>query len=383
MAFNRIKIPVIYHGKGTLKELKSFRHQRIFIVTDKTIWELFGKKISKYFKKQEIMVFDEVEPDPTDTIITKGGDLAREFKPDLILGIGGGSVLDAAKGIFFLYEREDKTLYDMSPFTFFKLGKKSKFALIPTTSGTGSENTWGIVVTKTGTGQKVPLGSYEVIPSTVILDPNLPLGMPPKLTAETGIDALVHAVEAEINALNNDFTEALNLHAIKLLFKYLPVAVQDGSNEEARQKVHNAASLAGIGFANSSCGIAHSCGHSLGGVFHFSHGISVGVMLPYILEFNKPECENKYIDILEALNVTDSKDPTAQLVMMVKDLLKTVNLPTSLKEIISEADWKKNFEKLIEFVVTDQLNAFNPRAAEEEDFRKIFQYAYEEKSVDW
>jgi alcohol dehydrogenase class IV len=383
MSLNMIKIPTIYYGKGSLKELKNMRAERILIVTDKIINELFGPKILKNFKKKEVKIFDEVEPDPKDTTIQKGAEMAWEFKPDLIVGVGGGSVMDSAKGIFFLYEREDKTLYDLNPISFFKLGRKSKLVLVPTTSGTGAEHTLGIVVSNTQTGQKVALASWEVIPSIVILDSKLAMNMPPKLTAATGIDALVHAVEAEINKLNNDFTEAMNLHAIKLIFKYLPRAMENGADEEAREKMHNAASLAGIGFGNSSCGIGHSCGHALGGVFHLQHGVAVGVMLPYILEFNKPECEHKYRDILEALGVTEYTDPTEKLVSMVKELLKKVGLPTSIKELLEDPDWKKEFEKLISFVNADILVGLNPRTTKEEDFRKIFECAYEGKKVDW
>jgi alcohol dehydrogenase class IV len=383
MSLNMIKIPTIYHGKGSLKELKSFRQQRILIVTDKIVWNLFGEKVTKYLKNKEVRVFDEVEPDPKDTTIQKGGEVAREFKPDLILGLGGGSVMDASKGIYFLYEREDKTLFDLNPVSYFKLGQKSKLAVIPTTSGTGAEHTMGIVVTKTATGQKVPLASVEVIPAFVILDPALPTGMPPKLTAATGIDALVHAIEGEINKLNNDFTEAINLHAIKLIFQYLPAAVKSGADDAvAREKMHNAGSLAGIGFGNSSCAIVHSCGHALGGVFHLEHGIAVGVMLPYVLEFNKPACEKKYGEILKALNVT-TDNPTATLVKLVKDLLSEVNLPTNLKPLIEESKWTQSFEKLVQFAKTDILVGLNPRTTTEDDFRKIFQCAYEGRSVDW
>ena len=383
MALNMIKIPAIYHGKGSLKELKSFRQQRILIVTDRIVWKLFGEKVTKYLKNKEVKVFEEVEPDPKDTTIQKGGEVAREFKPDLIVGLGGGSVMDAAKGIYFLYEREDKTLFDLNPISYFKLGQKAKLVVVPTTSGTGAENTMGIVVTKSATGQKVALASIEVIPAFVILDPALPAGMPPKLTAVTGMDALVHAVEGEINKLNNDFTEAINLHAIKLIFQYLPAAVKNGADDAvAREKMHNAASLAGIGFGNSSCAIVHSCGHALGGVFHIEHGIAVSVMLPYVLEFNKPACEQKYGDILRSLNVV-SDDPTATLVKLVKNLLREVNLPTNLKELIAEPEWTQGFEKLVQFAKTDILVGLNPRTTTEDDFRKIFQCAYEERSVDW
>jgi alcohol dehydrogenase class IV len=383
MSLNMIKIPTIYHGKGCLKELRDFRQQRILIVTDTIVWKLFGEKVTKYLKNKEVKVFDEVEPDPKDTTIQKGGEIAREFKPDLIIGLGGGSAMDAAKGIYFLYEREDKTLFDLNPISYFKLGQKSKLVVIPTTSGTGAENTKGIVVTKTATGQKVPLASIEVTPTVVILDPNLPAGMPPKLTAVTGIDALVHAIEGEINKLNSDFTEAINLHAIKLIFQYLPAAVKNGADDAvAREKMHNAASLAGIGFGNSSCGIGHSCGHALGGVFHLEHGIAVGVMLPYVLEFNKPASEGKYVEILKSLN-TATDNPTATLAKMVRDLLTEVGIPTNLKSLIAEPEWTKGFEKLVQFAKTDILVGLNPRTTTEDDFRKIFKCAYEGRSVDW
>ncbi|MFX1298926.1 MAG: iron-containing alcohol dehydrogenase [Promethearchaeota archaeon] len=377
-----IKIPIIYYGKGSLKELKNFARERILIITDKIIWGLFGEKVLRYLKKKELKVFDEIEPDPKDITIIKGGNIAREFKPNLIIGIGGGSVMDSAKCIYFLYEREDKGLYDISPISFYKLGQKSKLVTIPTTSGTGAEYTFGMVITKTETGQKVALASFEVVPSITIIDSKLAASMPPKLTASTGIDALAHAIEGEINKLNNDFTEAANLHAIKLIFKYLPRSYDNGADQEAREKMHNAASLAGFGFGNSSCGIAHSCGHALGGVFYLQHGIGVGIMLPYVLEFNKPECEQKYQDILENMNITYD-NPTIILVKMVKELLKKVNIPLTLKELISDTDWKQNFEKLIKFAKTDLITGLNPRFTSEDDFRKIFQCAYEGKSVDW
>jgi len=241
----------------------------------------------KYLKKKEHEIYDQVEPDPSDTSIINGAKVARKFQPDLVVGIGGGSAMDTAKGVFFLYEREDKTLYEINPLSFFKLGRKSKLLLIPTTSGTGAEHTGAIIVTNSKNGQKVGLICYELVPHAVILDPKLAAGMPPRLTASTGIDAFVHAVESIMNSLNNEFTEALNLSAIKLLYQNLPKAVQNGSDLSVRAKIHYAASMAGIGLANSAAALAHSCGHSLGAVLKVQHGVAVGLMLPYILEFNK------------------------------------------------------------------------------------------------
>ncbi|MHA1379431.1 MAG: iron-containing alcohol dehydrogenase [Candidatus Helarchaeota archaeon] len=387
MSLNTIRVPLIYYGKGSLKELKNVRQNKVFIVTDKTINELYGAKILKFLKKKETLVFDEIKPDPTDEIIIKGSKIALEFKPELIIGIGGGSVMDSAKAIFFLYEREDKTLYDMNPVNFFKLGKKSNLILIPTTSGTGAEHTGAIIVTNTENGQKVALACFELVPSAVIIDPKLTLGMPPTLTASTGIDALVHAFESLINTLSNDYTEAVNLHAIRLLFKYLPLAVDDGANDindiNVREKVHNAASLAGIGLANSAAGIGHSCGHSLGSVFHIQHGKAVGLMLPYIIEFNKPNCEKKYVEILNYLNIDPTNNPTEKLTSIIHDFLKTLNLPTTIKELVEKEEFDKNFNKLVEFAFSDVATGINPRPTTKEDFEKIFKYAYEGKKIDF
>ncbi|MHA1300085.1 MAG: iron-containing alcohol dehydrogenase [Candidatus Helarchaeota archaeon] len=383
MSLNTIKVPLIYYGKGSLKELKNIRQKRIFIVTDKVIDELYGSKVLKYLKKKETKVFNEVEPNPTDKIIIRGSKIALEFQPDLIIGIGGGSVMDSAKAIFFLYEREDKTLYDINPVNFFKLGRKSKLILIPTTSGTGAEHTGAIIVTNTEKGQKVALACFELVPSAVIIDPKLALGMPPSLTATTGVDAFVHAIESLINSLNNDFTEALNLQAIKILLKFLPLAIHEGANINIREKIHNAASMAGIGLANTAAGIGHSCGHSLGSVFHIQHGKAVGLMLPYIIEFNKPKCEEKYREILKNLNIEPTNNPTDKLSSLIRGFLKELKLPTTIKELVEEEEFKSKFDTLVEFALTDVATGLNPRSTNKEDFIKIFQYAYEGKKIDF
>jgi len=381
-----IKIPLIYHGKGSLKQLKSLRQKRIFIVTDKIIREIYGSKIERLLKKKEYVYFDEIEPDPKDTTIIKGGNLAREFKPEVIIGIGGGSVMDSAKCIYFLYERDDKTLYDCDPFTYWGLGKKSKLILIPTTSGTGAEMTLAAVVTNTSEGKKVVVVSQELVPQMVIIDPNLPLGMPPRLTASTGVDALTHAIEGIINKLNNDFTEAMNMHAIRLLLKYLPLAYKEKSDDiTVRSKVHNAASLAGIGFGNSNCGIAHSCGHALGAVHHIQHGIAVGIMLLYVIQFNKPTSEQKYIEILNSNNIPiKNNDPTTTLVNVLKDLYKKIDIPLKLKDLnIPLNEWNEKLDTLVEFAKSDITAPFNPRDTSVDEFKKIFEYAWEGKNIDF
>jgi hypothetical protein len=384
MSLFGIRIPLIYQGEGSLDNLKNFKENRVLIITDETINKLRGAKLLEYFKGKEVKVFDEVEPDPKDTTMTTAGDIARKFKPELIIGIGGGSVMDTAKASYFLYGQQSLKLYDMNVLSEYNLKEKSKLVLIPTTSGTGSEHTPGIVVTNSETGQKVTLASFELIPSAVILDPKLPLNMPQKLTVATGLDALTHAIESATSKMGNDFTQALNLYGIKILYKYLPVTIKEGANDiSVRGKVHYVASMIGIAQGNSGLGIAHSGGHALGGVFHIQHGTAVGLMLPYVIEFNKPECEDKYREILEILNVTRVNDPTKKLSSTVKELLKKLGSPLSIKELVSEKDWKQNFEKLVNFTKTDLITMINPRSATEEELKKIFQYAYEGKTIDF
>ena len=380
-----IRIPIIYHGVGSIEHLRNFREKRILIVSDKTVIQMFGDKLSDIFKDRETKIFDEVEPDPKDTIMVRCGDVARKFKPELIIGIGGGSAMDTAKAAYFLYGQESLKLYDMNVLVEYNLREKSKLVLIPTTSGTGAEHTPGLVVTNTQTGQKVSLASFELIPWAVILDPALTLKMPQKLTAATGLDALTQAIEGAISKMGSDFTQALNLYAIKILFKYLPMAAGEGAGDiQVRAKVHFAASMAGIGFGNSGLGLAHSCGHALGGAFHIPHGISVGVMLPYVIEFNKPECRDKYIEILECLNIMGVEDPAATLSNMVRDILRKLKTPLSIRGLgVSEKDWEQNFEKIVNWTKSDIITMINPRMASEEQIKKIFQYAYQGKPIDF
>ncbi|MFX0186581.1 MAG: iron-containing alcohol dehydrogenase [Candidatus Hodarchaeota archaeon] len=385
MTVRMIKLPIIYYGKGSLKELKNLSQNKVLVVTDKVINEIHGNLISKFLSKKDFIFFDEIEPDPMDITISKGGEVAREYKPDLIIGFGGGSVMDAAKGIYFLYECEDKKLHECILGTVPKLGQKSKLILIPTTSGTGAESTGGAGVTDSETNRKGAIASIELVPEMIIIDPKLPLKMPPKLTASTGLDALTHAIEGIYSNIASDFTDALNLHAIKLIINYLPLAVGEGANDiNIRAKVHYAASIAGLALGHSVCAIAHACGHSIGAVYHIPHGISVSIMLPYIIEFNKPTSEKKYENILNNINVLINDDATKTLANFVRDFLKKVNVPITIKDFgISKKEWERNIEKLVSFADADFTKIINPRSPSEEDFRKIFEYAYEGRPIDF
>lgn len=385
MSLNKIQIPIIYHRKDSLKELKKVREQKILIVTDKTIKDLHTELILKYLRKKEYVFFDGVESNPKDSMIMKGSEIAFDFKPELIIGFGGGSVMDTAKMIYFLYETEKDSIYECNPITFYNLGQKSRLILIPTTSGTGAEHTPASIITNSETGQKNTIASGEIIPSAVFLDSRLPVLMPPNLTISTGLDALVHAIEGITSKMRSDFSDAMNFHAIRLLTKFLPqILKEDENNIYIRERLHNAASIAGIGMGNSSCGLSHSCGHAIGALYPVQHGIAVGIMLPYTIEFNKPQCAENYEEILNCLNISNYNDPISELTNFLKDFLKEINTPVLLKEVIpNKEEWNQKLDKLISFAKKDILTPFNPRSVSEDEFKKIFEYAYIGKPVDF
>lgn len=331
------------------------------------------------------MFFENVEPNPKDIMIMNNMDFVNKFQPELIIGFGGGSVMDTAKMFYFLYESERNSIYECNPITTYNLGQKSRLILIPTTSGTGAEHTPASIITNSETGQKMAIASGEIIPDTVFLDPKLSLKMSDQLTAITGLDALAHAIEGVTSKLRSDFSDAVNLHAIKLIMKYLPIILQGNSSDiKLREKLHNAASLAGIGMANSSCGLAHACGHALGAIYNIKHGLAVGIMLPYTIEFNRVECGDNYLEILKSLDLLDSKEPALKLADLIRNFLKKIRISNSLKDLsIREEEWNLNMGKLVSFAEKDILTPFSPRKVNKGDFIKLFHYAYIGKSVDF
>lgn len=354
------------------------------IITDKNIRHLFGELISKYFKKKELAFFDDVTPNPKDSMINNNKDFVIGFQPEVIIGFGGGSVMDTAKMLYFLYESKKDSIYECNPITSYNLGKKSRLILIPTTSGTGAEHTPASIITNSETGQKVALASNELIPESVILDPKLCLKMSEELTIVTCLDAFVHAIEGMTSKFRSDFSDAANLHAIKLIIKYLPNIIENNYDDiKIREKLHNAASIAGIGMANSSCGLAHSFGHALGAVYDIKHGLAVGIMLPYIIEYNRVECEANYIEILQSINILDTKNPASILAEFIRSFLKRIKISFSLNYLVNEEMWNKNIDNLFSYAKKDILTPFNPRKVNENEFRKIFDYAYIGKSIDF
>ncbi|MFX0090612.1 MAG: iron-containing alcohol dehydrogenase [Candidatus Hodarchaeota archaeon] len=377
--------PKIIFGENALEGLSEELEdaKKILIVTDKVVRGLgFLDKITDNLKTKEILVFDDVEPESSLETIRKGSQACTSFEPDWIIALGGGSVIDTAKGIWFSYERPDLDLLaDFDPFEKLGLGCKAKLVAVPTTSGTGSDATWASIVADTTEKRKVTFASREIIPSISVLDPLLPAKMPKKLTVSTALDALTHAVEAFMSTWANDFSDAFALHALTLIFKYLPKAVAEGSKDLlVREKIHNAATMAGIAFGNSQVGIAHSMGHAIGAAFRIPHGVAVSIALLPSLEFSLEEAKEK----LEALGNNLGYKGAETFIEAIRNLMQTVEAPLTYAELISNRnDFLKALPRLVDLANGETGTVMSPRVPTYEEFEKLFLYTYDGKKIDF
>jgi alcohol dehydrogenase class IV len=381
--------PEIVYGEDALSHLDELEGKRAFVITDKQIIGLgFSTRVEEHLSQAGIdyQIYSEVEAEPSIATIKKGAQVLKTYEPDWIVGLGGGSVLDAAKAMWVLYERPDIEPAEINPFTTLGLRKKARLITIPTTSGTGSDTTWGIVLTDTSDKRKLAIGCREVHADIAIVDPMFVIGMPPQLTADTGMDALTHAIEGFTSGWKNDFCDGLCLKAIQLVFHYLPRAYQNGQDTEAREKMHNAASIAGLGFGNSMAGLAHSTGHSLGAVFHIPHGRTVGLFLPYTIEFTATVAVEYYAEIASFLNLEQGKEKNAAsiLAQAVRQLAQSINQPLTIKDLgISRDSFEKSLQKLVSNADQDTQTVTSARVPTSKEFEQIFRYAYDGKSIDF
>ncbi len=382
--------PEIVYGEDALNHLSGLEGRRAFIVTDATIVELGYVDLVKDRLAQagiEVQVFSEVEPDPSLQTVRRGSERMLEYEPDWIIGLGGGSSIDAAKGMWVLYERPELDPRGINPFETLGLRRKARLICIPTTSGTGAEATWAIVLTDLEDERKLSLGGPETTPDLAIVDPTLAAEMPPWLTASTAMDALTHAVEGYTSTWHNDFADGLCLKAIQLVFEYLPRAYEQGRHDmEAREKMHNAATLAGLGFINSLTSLAHALGHALGGVFHPPHGRVVGLLLPYTIEFIARADSARYVEIARFLGLPaeTEEEGTRSLAAAIRDLAHKVDEPLSLEEMgIDREDLEFRLDKLIDNAENDAQMVTSPRFPTNEELRQLFLYAYQGKPIDF
>ncbi|MHA2009185.1 MAG: iron-containing alcohol dehydrogenase [Promethearchaeota archaeon] len=393
--------PNVIYGEGALNFIERIKGNRCFIVTDKVIEELGLLKIildilDKFGKNY--IIFTDVVPDPHEEDIMTGKKQCIDYAPDLIIALGGGSVIDSAKAIWAMYEYPDYTFDNLDPFNnqLYDFANKAKLIAIPTTSGTGAEATWAIVISRfeNGVWRKAGTTHTSLIPTYAIVDPIFPINMPQNLTKITAFDALAHSMEAYISMWRNEFGNALGLKAIELIFKYLPVAYNDPENEEARDYLHQAATMAGLSFGNSQCHIGHAMGHSWSGVFHTPHGQSVGLFLLYVSQFclNAPGNTNDsiimYSDLAKKLGWAkwedDDKKAAYTVIEKIKEMQSKVGFTSKLIDLgISKEDFEKNLNKLISLCFQDPSSVMAPRTPNKEEFAKIFTYAYEGKDIDF
>lgn len=384
--------PEVVFGEDALDHLTYLKGKRALIVTDEMMARLgFVDQVKAKLAEAglECDVFDEVEPEPSLQTVQRGAALMLEKKPDWIVGLGGGSALDAAKAMWILYERPDLSPEGINPFDDLGLRQKARMVAVPTTSGTGSETTWAVVLTHTEEQRKISTGAPECTPDIAVVDPVFAARMPPRLTADTGLDALTHAVEGYTSSWHNDFTDGLCLKAIQIIFSYLPRAYADGDDMEAREKMHNAGTLAGLGFINSLAAAAHALGHSLGAAFHIPHGRAVSLLLPYTIQFNvRGDQPTRYADIARFLSLpaANEREGAASLVSAIRDLGQEVGQPLSIHEAlpqVTSGQFTAQLGKLVDNAEMDATIIASVRDLTTDDTRRLFEYAYRGQDIDF
>jgi alcohol dehydrogenase class IV len=383
--------PEVVFGEDALNYLENLVGKRAMIVTDHVLVKLgYVKRVKAMLESQsfQVQVFDSVEPDPSIETVRKGAEAMLAFQPDWIVGLGGGSSMDAAKAMWVLYERPDMEPEGINPIEKLGLRAKARFIAIPTTSGTGSEATWAIVLSNLGERRKLALGSREALADIAILDPSFVMNMPARLTADTGLDALTHAVEGMSNLWKNDFSDGLCLKAAQLIFMYLPRAYRDGNDVEARFHMQNAACIAGLGFGNANCALAHSLGHSMGGVFHIPHGRAVSLVLPYSIEFciNGEGGNTHYTELAHILELPHGSEKEAgkSLAAAIRKLEKDIEQPLTLEACgVSQADFERDLKLLVENAANDTTAIMATRMPDDDQMRRLFLAIYKGDNVDF
>lgn len=395
-----------------LKELKELNKKKAFIVTDKVLYQLgYVDKVTKVLDEIGVAykIFTDVEPDPTLATAKKGTEQLLSFDPDTIIAVGGGSAMDAAKIMWVMYEHPEVAFEDLAMrfmdirkrvFTFPKMGEKAMMISVATSAGTGSEVTPFAVITDEKTGQKYPLADYALTPNMSIVDAELMMGMPRGLTAASGIDALTHALEAYVSIMASEFTNGLALEAIETIFKYLPIAYNEGlTNKEAREKMGHASCIAGMAFANAFLGICHSLAHKLGAQHHVPHGIANGLLINEVIKFNAvdnprkqaafpqykyPNAKARYARIADFLGLGGkTDDEKVELLLKAIDELKAkVGLPMTIKEAgVSEESFYATLNDMSEKAFDDQCTGANPRYPLISELKQIYINVFDKPAV--
>ena len=403
------KVPEkIYFEAGSIAYLEKMPDiERAFIVTDESMIKLgYVDKILYHLRKRQKHVhseiFSDVESDPSFDTINKGVEAMRAFKPDVVIALGGGSPIDAAKGMWLFYEHPEADAEGLKlkfmdirkrTYKFPKLGTKCKMVAIPTTSGTGSEVTSFAVITDKEKNKKYPLADYELTPDVAIVDPDLVMSLPKSITADTGMDVLTHSLEAYVSNMASDYTDGLAEKAVELVMKYLETAYDDGTNKEAREKMHNASTIAGMAFTNAFLGINHSLAHKIGAEFHLPHGRINAILLPYVIKYNseKPTkfvsfpkyeyfiADEKYYELAKkvGLKAKTREEGINSLIEKIKEMNEHMNIPKSFKEAgIEEQEFLAKVDMLADRSFEDQCTNANPRLPLVSELKQILLDSY-------
>ena len=394
----------IYYGRGTLDVLETIKGKRAIVVVGGGSMKRFGflDKVTERLQKagMEVRLFENVEPDPSVETVMRGAEAMREFQPDWIVAMGGGSPIDAAKAMWAFYEYPETTFEDLiTPFNFPELRKKARFLAIPSTSGTATEVTAFSVITDYAKGIKYPLADFNITPDIAIVDPELAETMPQKLTAHTGMDALTHAIEAYVSTLNTPFTDPLAIKAIQMVFEYLPASFDGDKN--AREQMHYAQCLAGMAFSNALLGIVHSMAHKTGAAFsggHIIHGAANAMYLPKVIKYNSkvPEAAERYAEIARFINLpgNTTEELVDALIAELREMNKQLNIPLSIKNygeggviaensIIDEKEFNEKLHDVAANAIADACTGSNPRQPSQEDMEKLMLAVYYDKEIDF
>lgn len=372
----------VYFGQGTIEELSKLKGKKAVIVIGGSSVKKNGalEKVESNLKAagMETLLIEGVEADPSVATVMRGVETMNAFQPDWIIGLGGGSPMDAAKAMWIFYEYPEFTFEEAAkPFNLPELRKKAKYAAITTTSGTGSEVTSFAVITDNATGVKYPIADFNITPDIAIVDTDLAQSMPATLVAHTGMDALTHSLEAYVSTISNELTDALAMKSIEMIKEHL-TSSYDG-NVISRSKMHISQCLAGMSFSNAILGIVHSMAHKSGKIFAVPHGCANAIYLPIAIEFNALTAGDKYADVARRLGLcgTTTEELVHSLVEFVKELNKAMEIPATLKEFgVSEDIFLSNLDEISKYAVADPCTGTNPREISVEEMKSLFTRAY-------
>ncbi|WP_169237816.1 iron-containing alcohol dehydrogenase [Candidatus Roseilinea sp. NK_OTU-006] len=389
------RAPTLVHGEDALQHLGELQGNRAFIVTDPVIRQaglLEPVRDALAATGMQLATHDDVEPEPSLATIQRGAQVMRQFAPDWIIAVGGGSAIDAAKAMWVCYENPEIDLEALSPLEPIALRRKARLVAIPTTAGTGSEATWAFVITLPGDPpRKLGSGHPLAVPDLAIVDPRMTRTAPPRVIADSGMDALTQAIEGYLSTWANDYTDGLCLVATRLALDHLARAYHYPDDAAAREKMANCAAIGGLGYINSMVGLAHSMGHALGAIFHLPHGRAVGLCLPYVIAFyaspaRSAQVKTRFVELARFCGLRGNDEPSAAqaLIERIRAVAAEIGQPLTIAEAgIAPADFERRLDALVDNAMNDTVIFASPRQPSADELRALFECAFHGRPVEF